>query len=105
MNTRKRILLDEDESSAPHASATRARTPLDPLTPEEEAALLAVHPAPTRPAHQPPRRVALIAGLALGAVLLLLQTVGGLIVLTRDSPLLGLLWSTAFVLVAGAAAR
>ena len=105
METRKRLLLEDDEAPAMPQSAPAPRLTLDALPPSDEAQASAAPAAIAATSHWPLRRIALLGGIALGGSLLLMHTVFGLIELTRDSPLLGLAWSTAFVLVTGAAGR
>jgi putative membrane protein len=101
MSNGKRIVLEEETPATP-PPALVPRVELQSFTREEEARLPAARPAQPGVEKRPPRGRALLAGLALGGGLLLLHTVLELYTLLRESPVLGIAWSAAFVLVAGA---
>jgi putative membrane protein len=104
MSNGRRIVLEE-ETAARVEPALGSRVELQPLSAEEEARLPAVEPVQAVAQQRPALGRTLLAGLVLGGALLLLQSVHGLYALLRESPVLGIAWSLAFVLVAGAAGR
>ncbi len=106
MDSSRRVVLEEATALTPtvvHAPGT-VRAALESLHPREE-------PTPTELPAELPRQArrqsprALMAGIGLGATLLLLQTLSALSALLHQSPVLGVAWSAVFVLVLGAGGR
>jgi putative membrane protein len=104
MDKGRRIVLEETVTALPTPVPPAGRAVLEPASPDADAEVPEQEEASGIERRLPGRR-ALFGGLALGALLLLLNTLHSLATLLQEAPVLGIAWSGVFILVAGGATR